>query len=539
MIRNKASKINNVNTMAILLLSIALSFNSFSQVSKVEGEVTYLSSKHVYVRFVQANAFEIGDTLFVKIGEKDTPVLRIKELSSNSSACERISDLEIEIKTKVFGYKELKGNSEIIEKPKTQDTLLLNDIETTEKKKLTLKPTSKLKLTASSYIGLPALQSEFSLRMKYMISYKATNINSSKISFESMLSFSHGNTNIEEIKSDIRNGLRIYSLSTSYNSSKGYHFSVGRKTNSSISNIGPVDGLKIDKTLRSLKYGLVLGSRPDYSNYWINPRFFLAGGYLAFDKKYKGRPISTTLSLFELRNKSAVDRRFVYFQHSNSLVKKLFVFASFETDLYKMDNGISSNSLNVSSLYLMMKYNPSSKFSITGNYDFRNNIIYYETYKSYIDILLDEEAKQGLGGAINMRLFKNLKLSLRSNYRFSKGDTLPSTNYNMMLGFLKTPFSNQQIYLSSIYMKSALIRGFINGFTVNQYFEPSKINYSVSYKYFFGNYTLGEISTNQHIFSLNMNKTFAKAISLSFNTEFLLESGLLNSRIYLSLSKKI
>ena len=89
------------------------------------------------------------------------------------------------------------------------------------------------------------------------------------------------------------------------------------------------------------------------------------------------------------------------FSMTTRFLKNLNLFVSSEIDLYKMVNGIPSNELTLTSLYLMLNYRISKRLSVSSSYDNRKNIIYYETYKNYIDVMLADATRQGVQLRIN------------------------------------------------------------------------------------------------------------------------------------------
>lgn len=113
---------------------------------------------------------------------------------------------------------------------------------------------------------------------------------------------------------------------------------------------------------------------------------FQAGVYVGHVNSNPQKRRETTFAVVEQRNQSKTDRRFMYFQHSNSLTKDLNLFASFEVDLYKVVNEQVSNAMSLTNLLLSLRHKISKKLSISASYDNRKNIIYYESYKSYIAI---------------------------------------------------------------------------------------------------------------------------------------------------------
>ncbi len=103
-----------------------------------------------------------------------------------------------------------------------------------------------------------------------------------------------------------------------------------------------MDGLQAEKTFNKITLGVVAGTRPDYTDYGFNKNLLQYGGYLAFDTKKDDIFTQSSLAFMEQMNNMKTDRRFLYFQHSSSLLKNLYFFGTFEVDLYKVQNFHSS-----------------------------------------------------------------------------------------------------------------------------------------------------------------------------------------------------
>jgi hypothetical protein len=101
-----------------------------------------------------------------------------------------------------------------------------------------------------------------------------------------------------------------------------------------ISNMGAVDGLQIGMKFKPVYLGLLAGSRPDYNDYSINFSLLQFGGYVYNEFSTKNGPVQSTLAFIEQTNAGKTDRRFVYLQHSNSLIRNINFFGTVEFDLY-------------------------------------------------------------------------------------------------------------------------------------------------------------------------------------------------------------
>ena len=142
----------------------------------------------------------------------------------------------------------------------------------------------------------------------------------------------------------------------------------------------------------------------------------------------------SSLAFMEQMNNWKTDRRFLYFQHSNTLVKNLNLFTTLEADLYQLvkdsqNNETYQNKFSLTGLYVSLSYRPTGKLSLSGSYDARKNVMYYETYKTYVDRILEDELRQGFRLQASYRITRDLTFGLQSGYRFLKSDPAPSRNF--------------------------------------------------------------------------------------------------------------
>ena len=68
--------------------------------------------------------------------------------------------------------------------------------------------------------------------------------------------------------------------------------------------------------------------RPDYQNYSFDPTLFQYGAYLAYSTRSPGKFTESSVAYVEQTNDFKTDRRFLYFQHSNNLIKNLNFFST-------------------------------------------------------------------------------------------------------------------------------------------------------------------------------------------------------------------
>jgi hypothetical protein len=212
----------------IPILIILVTWPALSGQERKGGKITYITSQHVYVNIGEMEHLAQGDTLYSLQGGKEVAALRIKNLSSISAACVPLLKDGYKVTDVVFA----KSNTEIpIEISKVPVTAISDP----DPGKGTPEDTSAQeingRLSVSSYSNFSNDGNARNQRMRYTFSLDANNLGNSKLSAESYISFAHNNTNWEEVKENIFNGLKIYNLSLSYAFDETMQLSFGRKIN--------------------------------------------------------------------------------------------------------------------------------------------------------------------------------------------------------------------------------------------------------------------------------------------------------------------
>lgn len=285
--------------------------------------------------------------------------------------------------------------------------------------------------------------------------------------------------------------------------------------------------------------GAFVGSRPDYSDYSINLDLFQAGIFAGHELKNNSNGIMrNNFAFVEQQNKGNTDRRFIYFQHFQSLIKNLSLFGSIEMDLYKKINGISQNTFSLTYFYIMLRYRALKNLSFSISYSNRNNIIYYETYKSFIDRLIEQTSLQGYRFTINYRPINKLSLGVRASYRSRKTDLKPSINLNAYLSYLSIPFINSSATLSATYLETSYLTGTIYSLNLNKDLVKRKLYAGLNYRYVIYNYGFTDMITHQHIPELQLNWRILKDLRASIGVEAIFEDQYQYQRIYINLTKR-
>ncbi|MDQ1332394.1 MAG: hypothetical protein QG576_428 [Bacteroidota bacterium] len=388
-------------TLVILFITASgLALHAQTVKERISGKVSFISSQNIYVKFRSTAGISAGDTLYISSDEKLEPVLKVINLSSVSCLCTSLSDIVLPADHLIVAMIKT-DNSQAVEKE--AQTLIqeipLPEIRADSAKSgpTVTKQTQKISgsIAVVSYSDISNTDNANSQRFRYTFSLSAPEISNSKISFESYVSFRHKSGDWAEVKSNLFNALKIYNLAIRYDLNKSASILIGRKINPKISSIGAIDGIQFEKSFKGITLGALAGTRPDYTNYGIDLNLFQYGGFLAFNSKRAGSITESSIAFMQQMNKSLTDRRFLYFQHSNNLIKNIYFLSSFEIDLYKLENDLPKNTFELTGAYISLRYNITKKITLSGSYDARKNIMYYETYKSFTDRILENEIRQG------------------------------------------------------------------------------------------------------------------------------------------------
>jgi len=288
----------------------------------------------------------------------------------------------------------------------------------------------------------------------------------------------------------------------------------------------------------------LVGTRPDYTDYGFNSKLIQFGGYLAYNTKNANTFSESSVAFMQQMNNSKTDRRFLYFQHSNSIIKNLSFFSTLEVDLYKLvidtinNNEKPQNTFNLTGLYLSLNYRLGRILTISGSYDARKNVMYYETYKSFIDRILEDEMRQGFRVQANSHITKDLILGLQSGYRYLKSDPHPSKNLYGYLSYSQIPGIKMSATLSATYLESGYMNGNIYGLTISRDFLKGKIQTGIGYRYV--DYRLPESRTNilQNIGEMNLSWQFTRKMFFSLNYEGTFEKKDQYNRLYLQIRRR-
>lgn len=531
---------------AILLLFLCLAGTRVLAQEPLEGKVTYITSQHVYVRFSSTDGLNDGDTLFMRGDGREVPVLVILSHSSSSCVCEPLGDRDFKVSDPIFGRP---GQPEPSVSPAAPVAAPVAptgedkeepaaDSGEGDRSGTIREQEISGRFSVSSYTYLKNQQSDGSQRMRYAFSMAARNIAGSGLTLETYTTFSHTLNQWDVIRENVFNGLKIYDLSASYAFRNSMLLAAGRRINPKLSSVGAIDGMQFEKGFGALSAGIIAGFRPDYQDYSVNTGLFQYGAYLAHQYRGAGGSMHTTLAYIEQRNSGATDRRFIYFQHSNSLVSNLWFFGSVEADLYQKVGDTKQTVFNLYNTYVNVRYRVVQPLTLSLSYSARNNLIYYEAYKDFLDRLLDEKTLQGWRFRVNYRPIPYLYVGAHAAYRYRKDDPLPTKNVHGYATYAMIPYIGASVTATVTWMQSAYLDGMIYGAGIGRELLNGKLYAELKYNYVDYTYRSAEMDIAQHVGEASLSWALYRKLYLSVHYEGTFENSLGYHRIFLSLSQR-
>lgn len=509
----------------------------------VKGTVSYLTSQNVYVKFQTTRGIKTGDTLFFNQSEKLIPALIVRNLSSISCVCEPIGQHQFSESSAVF-FK-AKANVANKQEPKEieviQNEIITTDADTVvDKPDIPPKPVQDVygRVAVSSSANFSNTPSSNSNRMRYNMSLNVDNISSTPLSAETYFSFVYRNDRWSEVQDNIFNALKIYSLALRYDINPGTTMWLGRRISRQIPVMGAMDGLQFEKKLKDFSMGVIAGTRPDYRDYGFNAALMQFGAYVSHQFKVKKGFAHSTVSFIEQKNNGKTDRRFAYFQHTNSLINKVYFFASAEVDLYMKTAQNQNDSPRLTNLYFSLRYRPIRKLSVTASYSRRNNVIYYESYQENVDRLLENGALSGYSLALNYQPVNKISVGVRGSYRDRKDDPEPTMNFYGYVTMSQVPVIKASATASVSIIETAYLSGKTYSLMLNRDLISGKLYGGLGFRHVDYSFKTSEASLGQSMPAVDITWRILKNLYFSANYEGTFEKVNHYHRVYVNLTQR-
>jgi hypothetical protein len=524
---------------------LASCLNAFAQknVEVIQGKVSFISSQNVYVKFQSTTGLAVGDTLFSPSGTKMIPILLVRNLSTTSCACTAIASGTPAVGDAIVGLaKPVAAETDkntVVKAAQPVPTVSRTD-SISSKIQVSKKTSQRIRgsISAISYSNFSNTPAANSNQFRYNFSLDARNIANSKISAVTYLSFRHKVGEWDAVKNNIFSALKIYNLAVNYDPSKTTHISLGRKINPEISGIGAIDGIQAEQSFGKFALGGLAGFRPDYTDYGFNSDLLQYGGWIGFRSEGDAGYFRNTLAVVQQTNNGKTDRRFLSFNLSSSIAGKLSLLGSFEADLFELKDSVPKSVFDPTALYFSLRYRITDNFSLSGSYDSRKNVMYYESYKSFIDLAIENEMRKSFRLSANYNITDNMVLGVDAGYRYLKSDPNQSKNASGYFTYSRIPWLGLTATISGTYLESGYLNGKIFGAAISKDLLNSQLQISGGYRYIDYSFTESDLKSLENIAEASFNWIFLKTMSFSVNYELTFEESFKYNRLYLQLRKR-
>jgi hypothetical protein len=506
-----------------------------------EGTISYISTNNVYVKFISTTGIEEGDTLYTRTGDKTIASLVVLSRSSLSCLCNPIGEVILKTGDKIWAIPKIQLSAPPIEMPEPgipDKDIGEKTLASTIEQKVSGKRETEFsgRLSVASYSLFSGTGSD-SYRMRYSLSASASYISGSKLSSESYAIFTHKINEWNVVNQNIFDALKIYSLAVKYEMNRSMTARAGRIMNPRIANMGSYDGLEFGVTFGKMNAGIFAGTSPDPDDYGFNLNLLRYGLWAGHSIMMTNGYAQSSVAFYDQLYFGKTDRRVVYFQHTNTIIRNLTLFTSLELDLFKLENDQPVSMIDLTSFYLSMNFRASPKISVSGIYDNRKNVIYYETFRNYADEVLQQSVRQGLRFRVNYMPLRVLALGITAGTRQREGDFRATNTLNGSATWSKMPAINTTLSLTASILQTNYLDGQIYGARLSKYFLEDQLSTSASYRY--GNFDYLNAFTNlvQHIAEIDLSYRATKKVFISLNLESTFQKDNQFNRLYMNLRR--
>ena len=271
-----------INIVAFILIQSSI-FSQNKLTTEYVGSVTYQSSQYYYVNLGSDQGLKEGDTLFKKSDRLFKPVIQIKFISGRSSAGIVLNGEKLKLKDDVYAVN-IKSSADNIRSKGLID--ISDSVKTiqTENENIATDYNLKNKSKPSTFRGRFSVQygTGFSnytstgndQRWRYTFSSDADNIGGSDFSFTNYFNFYYRTSEWNRIKNNMSQNIRVYDFAAKYEFDNSKSALVGRHINQKVSSLGSIDGIQFQKSWNSVYGGLIIGSRPNITDFGLNTKLF-------------------------------------------------------------------------------------------------------------------------------------------------------------------------------------------------------------------------------------------------------------------------
>ena len=513
-----------------LFFSKALAFGQ-AQSQTLSGLVTFVTTSNAYVKFDNTDDIQLGDTLM--LSSSDQPCLVLTNKSSISCVCSILNNCDIKKGDQVTYQVKFNKSISVIPNEEVNpapDTLIKEEVKSTQD--------IRGRVSLSSYSTFFS-DREDRHRLMARFALTANHIANSNISFETYLNYRQILLPSETSFTAPTTYFRAYTFSLKYDISPSLYVAIGRRINRRAWSLGAIDGIQSEKLFGKNYVGAIIGFRPDITEYSINTDLLEYGGYYGRVSNTDNVYSDVTVGVVEQRNGNAIDRRYTFLQYSSTLFKKLTLFGSMELDLYTKLNMEVTTNPRLTNLFLSGRYRITRKIDVSLSYDSRKRIVYYETFQTEVEQILDDDmARQGLRARINVRVIKNLSFGLSYSKRFQSDLQNKSDNYYFYSSIAKLPGVGGRLMVSYNINKSNYLQNNILSFQYSRTIVKNKLNGDFYYRILNYKYEYNISSIKQNYIGASLSYHMTRKLLLSVSGEISNYNQENNYRIYAKIAQR-
>lgn len=498
------------------------------------GTVSYISGQSVYVQFENTAGIQAGDTLFTDTNGKKIPALSVQFLSSRSASCKPLVQTGFIVGQTVFAFARMTE----VESPHTpapkRDTIVIETFRKQKRERSEL-PSFRGRVSLQSSADFSANSSYDSRRYRASVNLSARNTGIQGLSLSNYMTLTLRHSELNSITPS--RAIRVYDFGVKYAPDSVMSYFFGRHLHPKTIGMGAIDGLIVERSSGVFSYGAAAGSSPDRNDYGFNAKLFQAGVFFSHSHAGEGKSFETTAGFFQQTNKLKTDRRFLYLQHSNDLISDASIFISNEIDLYGIRDGKAGTNVSLTSLFLSVRYSPARVFSLNVSYDARRNVIFYESFKPYLETLLENAMRQGVRLQATFRPIVPLTTGISAGYRFQKQDISPSRDYGAYAVYAGLPYVDGDLSLNGTYLQSNYLNAVSGDISYSRLF-PGELYASMGFRVFHSRVSAGSAAYNQNIVYTNLSYPIMKNLLASVSYEGVFEKSGNISRVYIDLTQR-
>ena len=199
----------------------------------------------------------------------------------------------------------------------------------------------------------------------------------------------------------------------------------------------------------------------------------------------------------------------------------------------------------LTNLFVSSRYRISRKVDVFTSYDHRRRVVYYETFRNDVEVLLDDDmARQGARFRLNVRPTKTLTLGAAYSKRFQADGMNASDNISGSLNINRDPqglgrWSVQANRNTSNYMRSDVL-----SFRHSRTLIPQRLNMGLYYRiveYRYANRPEGSTMASrisQRYYGADLNLDLARTLMFTVLGEMSTIADERNYRVNMSLTKR-